>query len=177
MRKSVKYTIAFVAVLLMRLLPFRAPNIEPIMAVSMPFGKAYGPLLAFIFGAGSIVIYDSVTAGIGVWTLVTALAYGMVGIGASFFFKNRKGRANYVKYAIIATILYDAFTGLTLGPLFFGQSFMGALIGQIPFTALHLLGNVAFAIVLSPVIEMWLAKERKESKLSIPVLVSKLRRV
>jgi len=173
MTKSAKYTIAFIAVLLMRLLPFRAPNIEPIMAVSMPFGKAYGPLLSFLFGAGSIVIYDSITAGIVVWTLITALAYGMVGVGASIFFKNRKGRTNYVKYAIVATILYDAVTGLTLGPLFFGQPFMGALIGQIPFTALHLLGNVAFAIVLSPVIEMWLAKEHKESKIivEVPVLV------
>jgi len=130
--------------------------------------------MAFIFEAQSIVLYDFFTSGIGVWTLVTAVCYGLVGLGASIFFKNRTGRANYVKYAIIATVLYDVATGLTIGPIFFGQSFMGAVIGQIPFTALHLLGNVAFAIVLSPVIEMWASKE---SSASIPVFASTLKKV
>ena len=162
MKNWTKYTIAFLVALGIRLLPFRAPNIEPIMAMQMPLAKKYGAILAFFFGFGSIVIYDIFTSGIGVWTLVTALAYGFVGLGARWFFKNKTSRGRYVGYAIMATILYDAVTGLTLGPLFFGQTFMGALIGQVPFTALHLLGNVSFAIILSPVIEMWLMKEDKK---------------
>ncbi len=160
MKKNwIKYTIAFLLTLVVRLLPFRAPNLEPIMATQMPFAKKYGLISAFIFGALSITIYDSLTAGIGVWTLITALAYGLVGVGASFYFQNRSGWKSYAKYAIFATLLYDAVTGLTLGPLLFGQSFMGAFVGQIPFTAIHLLGNVSFAIVLSPVIERWIVKE------------------
>lgn len=161
-----KYIITFVVILALRLVPFRAPNVEPIMAAQMPFGKLYGKLAAFVFGALSIVIYDSLTSGIGVWTGITALSYGLVGVGATIYFKNRSGWRNYALYAVIATVLYDAATGLTLGPLFFGQSFLGAVVGQIPFTALHLLGNVSFAIVLSPVIEMWISKE---SKVATPV--------
>lgn len=167
-----KYIFAFTIVLLVRLIPMRAPNIEPILAVQAQFGRVYGGMAAFIFGALSILIYDSFTSGIGMWTAITALAYGLLGFGASVFFKNRTGRKNYVKYAIIATIAYDAITGLSIGPIFFGQSFVGALIGQIPFTALHLLGNIAFAIVLSPIIEMWATKE---SKVDVPVLVPKLK--
>ncbi len=140
----------------MRLLPFRAPNVEPIMAVIMPLGKTSGKIMAFAFGFLSIVLFDSITSGIGIWTLVTAVAYGLLGIGASYFFKNRTGWMSYASYAVVATIFYDAITGLTIGPLFFNQSFMGSLIGQIPFTVLHLLSNVSFAIVLSPVIEKWL---------------------
>lgn len=155
MKSWIKYVIAFIVVLLLRLVPFRAPNIEPILAAQMPFGKVYGKLPAFLFGALSIVVYDSLTSGLGVWTAITAFAYGLVGIGAGYYFKNRAGWRNYTFYAIIATILYDAVTGLTLGPLFFGQTFTGALIGQIPFTAMHLFGNVIFAIVLSPAIEAW----------------------
>jgi len=151
-----KYTIAFISVLLFRLIPFRAPNVEPIMASIMPLGKVYGSILSFIFGFLSIVIYDSVTSGIGVWTIVTAVAYGLLGLGASYYFKNRSGWKSYASYAVIATILYDAITGLTIGPLFFHQSFIVSLVGQIPFTILHLLGNVSFAIVLSPVIERWM---------------------
>jgi len=163
MKKNwLKYTIMFISVLIFRLVPFRAPNLEPIMAVIMPLGKVYGDIMSFIFGVLSIIIYDSVTSGIGVWTLITAVAYGLVGYGAFWYFKNRSGWKNYALYAIIATIIYDAVTGLTLGPLFFEQSFMLALVGQIPFTAIHLLGNVSFAIVLSPLIERFLVKESKK---------------
>lgn len=158
MKKWIKYTIAFVSVIAFRLMPFRAPNVEPIMTVLMPFGKVYGGIMTFIFGFLSIALYDTVTSGFGIWTLVTAVAYGFVGLGARYFFKNRTGWKSYASYAFIVTILYDAVTGLTIGPLFFHQSFLVSVVGQIPFTALHLLGNVSFAIILSPLIERWLVK-------------------
>jgi hypothetical protein len=162
MNKKFKYIIAFLSVFLFRLIPFRAPNLEPIMATIMPLGKSYGKVMAFGFGFLSIVLFDSITSGIGIWTLITALAYGLLGLGASYYFKNRSGWKSYASYAVFATIFYDAITGLTIGPLFFHQSFMVSLVGQIPFTLIHLLGNVSFAIVLSPVIEKWLvAKEEK----------------
>lgn len=163
MKKNwIKYTITFISVMAIRLVPFRAPNVEPVMTAIMPFGKVYGGIASFIFGFFSIVIYDSVTSGLGIWTLVTALAYGGLGLGAHYFFKNRSGWKNYAMYAAVATIIYDAVTGLTVGPIYFHQSFMVSLVGQIPFTMMHLLGNVSFAIVLSPVIEKWAAKERVE---------------
>ena len=160
-KKWLKTTIMFISILIFRLIPFRAPNVEPIMAVIMPFSKVYGALMSFIFGILSIVVYDSVTSGFGVWTVLTALAYGLVGVGAYWYFKNKSGWKNYALYAILATIIYDALTGLTLGPLFFGQTFTTAFLGQIPFTIIHLLGNVSFAIVLSPAIEKWLVKEKR----------------
>lgn len=161
MKKWIKYTIAFFAVLIIRLIPIRAPNLEPIMAFQMPFSKKYNILMSFMFGFLSIVIFDSLTSGFGM-TLITAIAYGFVGLGSYFYFKNRSGWKNYALYAVIATIFYDALTGLTIGPLFFHQSFMVSLVGQIPFTIFHLLGNVSFAIVLSPVIERWIVAPQKE---------------
>jgi len=162
-----KYITLFIVALVIRLLPFRAPNLEPIMAIQMPFAKVYGGLYAFIFGFMSIVIYDSLTAGIGVWTWITAIAYGFVGLGARFYFKNRSGWKNYAIYAVVGTISFDALTGLTLGPIFFGQTFTVALLGQIPFTVIHLLGNVSFAIVLSPVIAKWITESKT---VTIPVM-------
>lgn len=157
MKKNwLKYAIGFLTVLVIRLIPFRAPNLEPIMAFQMPFSKKYGVLASFLFGSLSIAIYDLFTSGWGIWTLITAFIYGLIGLGSYFYFKNRSGWKTYASYAIIATIFYDILTGLTIGPLFFHQSFLVSLVGQIPFTALHLLGNVSFAIVLSPVIEKWL---------------------
>ena len=172
MKNWTKYIITFLTVFLIRLLPFRAPNVEPIMAVIMPMGKVYSKIMAFAFGFLSIVIFDSITSGIGIWTLITGLAYGSLGLGASYFFKNHSGWKNYVFYALVGTIFYDVITGLTIGPLFFHQSFMVSLVGQIPFTLLHLLGNVSFAIVLSPVIEKWITQPEKSR-----VLISGIVRV
>lgn len=175
MKNWSKYIIAFLAVLLIRLIPYRAPNLEPMMTTIMPLGKRYGIIMSFIFGALSIIVYDLITSGWGIWTLITALSYGLVGIGASFYFKNRSGAMNYVLYAIIATIVYDAITGLTIGPLFFHQSFMISLVGQIPFTILHLLGNVSFAIVLSPAIEYWVTKNAVDiGKIELRTLKEKI---
>lgn len=172
MNKKFKYIIAFLSVFLFRLIPFRAPNLEPIMATIMPLGKSYGKVMAFGFGFLSIVLFDSITSGIGIWTLITALAYGLLGLGASYYFKNRSGWKSYASYAVFATIFYDAITGLTIGPLFFHQSFMVSLVGQIPFTLIHLLGNVSFAIVLSPVIEKWLVTKEEKVIAKNVVLVS-----
>lgn len=160
MKNWSKYIILFLSVLAIRLVPFRAPNLEPVMASIMPIGKKYGILLTFLFGFLSVGIYDLITSGLGIWTLITALAYGFVGTGAYFFLKNRSGRISYVTYSIIATIIYDAITGLTLGPIFWGQSFSVAFAGQISFTMIHLLGNVSFAILLSPLIERWLVRKK-----------------
>ncbi len=163
MKKNwLKYIAVFISVIAFRLIPFRAPNVEPIMAVIMPFSKAYGGLMAFAFGFLSIVLFDSITSGVGIWTLITGLSYGTLGLGAQYYFKKRSGWKSYAIYAIVATIIYDVATGLTIGPLFFHQSFMVSLVGQIPFTLLHLLGNVSFAIVLSPAIERWIVKEEKK---------------
>jgi uncharacterized membrane protein len=111
------------------------------------------------------------TSGIGLWTFITGITYGLVGLFSYWVLKNKSGWKSYASYAVIATIAYDAITGLIPGPLFYGQPFMVALIGQIPFTAMHLLGNVSFAILLSPLLERWLKKE------SLIHLTSSIKRV
>lgn len=160
MKNLFKYIIIFLSAFLFRLIPFRAPNLEPIMATLMPISKKNNLLMSFLFGFLSITLFDFATYSLGVWTLVTGVAYGLVGISSYFYFKKYlNSRLNYVLFSILATILYDMVTGLTIGPIVFGQSFMSAVIGQIPFTMIHLLGNVSFAMIISPVIDMFLVKE------------------
>ena len=152
-----KYAVVFLGVMLVRLLPFRAPNVEPLLSAVMPMTKRFGMLEGAAFAVLSIVLYDALTAGLGIWTAVTALAYAGIAIGAHFFFARRKpSRGNFVQYSIISVLVYDAVTGLTVGPLAFGQSLSAAMLGQIPFTVLHLIGAVLFAAVVSPVLYRWL---------------------
>ena len=156
MSTSLKIIISWSAIFLFRLLPFRPPNFEPMMAALMPFSKRLSAPVSFLFGFLGIIFYDAVTSGWGEWTWVTAFAYGFVGIGSHFFFKNHDASIrNFVGFGIVGTLFYDAITGLTIGPVFHGQSFAAALVGQIPFTLMHLFGTVVFAVVLSPALYRW----------------------
>lgn len=159
---SIKYILGWLVIFAIRLIPFRPPNIEPILATMMPFSKKFGWLGTFMFGFLSIAIFDVITDKTGLWTVVTGVAYGLVGIGSYAYFKNRKSDAlNYVIYGIIGTIVYDALTGLTIGPIFWGQTFSSALIGQIPFTINHLIGNIILSALVSPAIYKWVVVNEK----------------
>ncbi len=158
-----KFSIGLFVCLVVRLIPFRAPNVEPILTASMPFSKAYGAIAGFFFGVLSILMYDLMTSTIGTWTILTSLSYGFIGVASHYYFKNRQGtRSQFVGFAVLATLFFDATTGLLTGPIFFDQPFMVALVGQIPFTALHLAGNITFAALLSPWIYHFLVRKRVE---------------
>lgn len=172
-KNYLKYVLALAMCLLVRVLPLRAPNIEPIMATLMPMSRAYGALLGFSFGVFSIFIYDLATGTLGVHSLFTGGAYGVVGMWSAIYFKNFKDKKltglDYAKFAVIGTLFFDVMTGLTVGPIFFNQPFLQALYGQIPFTALHLVGNVVFAYVLSPGIYNILIKKKEKESL-VPLI-------
>ena len=160
-KNYLKVVLVFTLCLLARLIPFRMPNIEPILAATMPVGRAHGAFISFSFAVFSILLYDLITSTLGVQTLFTALAYGIIALWSLSYFKKREGTAlDYARFAIMGTLVYDALTGLTVGPLFFHQSFIGSLLGQIPFTAFHLIGNVTFALILSPAIYNFMIRKK-----------------
>ena len=155
---SLKFLIGWTAVFLFRLIPFRPPNFEPMLSVVMPFSKRYGPVGSFLFGFLGIVLYDAITSGWGSWTWVTAICYGLLGVGAHYFFRNREASVkNFLVFGIPGTILYDAATML-IGPIFNAQPLAAALVGQIPFTLMHVLGTTVFTILLSPALYHWVVQ-------------------
>ena len=160
-----KFSLALVLCLLVRLIPFRAPNIEPILATIMPTSRAYGAFFSFSFAILSVLLYDILTNTLGMQTFFTAGAFGVLGLWSANYFKNREAnKSNFVRFAIIGTLFFDATTGLVVGPMFFNQTFTSALVGQIPFTALHLAGNIAFAFILSPAIYKFMIKKKEKGK-------------
>jgi len=157
-----KFIIGWVIVFAIRMVPFRPANVEPVLATQMPFSKRYGMIAGFVFAFLNILVYDAFTSGVGSWTWLVAITYGAIGVLAGWWFSKRKGNvANYALFAIVATLLFDLITGVLAGPLLFGQSFMSAFVGQIPFTLRHLIGNTIFAAVASPLIDRWVVKNKK----------------
>lgn len=155
LQENSKIFIIFIGILLFRLLPLRAPNLEPMMASIMPIGRKYGSIFTFFFAVIGMVLYDLLTNA-GSWTYTTAIAYGVVALVTPFYFKKYEASpTNFAIFAFVATIFYDLVTGVLVAPLI-GQSVLTALALQIPFTALHLAGNIGFALTLSPLINRWL---------------------
>ena len=126
MNAGLKYLIGWTAVFLFRLIPFRPPNFEPMLATVMPFSKRFGVAGSFLFGFLGIVLYDAITSGWGSWTWATALCYGLLGVAAHYYFRNRDASVkNFLVFGIPATILYDAVT-MFIAPIFNGQPLTSA---------------------------------------------------
>ncbi|MEM3555887.1 MAG: ECF transporter S component [Candidatus Micrarchaeia archaeon] len=160
-RNSAKYVIALLFCAFFRILP-RPPNVEPVMTATMPFAKEFGGWAGFFFAAFSIVIFDFLSGRVGYWTVYTSLAYGLVGYAAWLWLSKKKevkGR-DYAKFAFLSTIFYDAVTALAFG-IQFGQSLEVTLLGQIPFTFYHLLGNVSMGYLISPLLHKWVIANPK----------------
>ena len=106
-----------------------------------------------------MVLYDFVTGHVGLWTWTTSITYGIVGVFSAIYFKKFKAKtSNFVIFAIIGTVFFDLVTGVLIAP-FIGQSILNASFMQIPFTILHLAGNIGFAVMLSPVLNKWFLSE------------------
>lgn len=150
-----KLGIIFIGCLLFRLIPFRAPNLEPIMATLIPISRKYTLLTTMIFAFVSMVLYDFITGHVGLWTWVTAGAYSLVAFSAFFYFQKFQSRAfNLVIFTFFSTVVFDLITGVLIAP-FFGVNMLTALMLQIPFTLIHLLGNIGFALTLTPILNNW----------------------
>lgn len=127
------------------------------MASIMPLGRKYGAWAGFAFGFLSILVYDLMT-NFGSWTWIAGIAYGLVGAASSLYFSGNSKHSvlNFAVFAFFSTIVFDLITGVFFAPLW-GQAMWSAFILQIPFTALHLAGNIGFTVTLSPLLDKWLA--------------------
>jgi hypothetical protein len=159
MKQRILLMVGFVGATLFRLIPFRPPNMEPLLSIMMPFSKKVGAFELAIFGFLSIVLHDSLTVGIGSHTWSAGGIYAVLGLVSCTYFKNRAfSSTSFTTFSVASILFFDIMTGVVLGPIISGGSFVVAFVGQIPFTALHLMGGVFFALTLSPLIEKALAK-------------------
>jgi uncharacterized membrane protein len=157
-----KYIIGFGVCVLIRLIPFRPPNVEPVTGTMLPFSKKWGWLSGALFGALSMILFDFITGKVGTWTWVTAGMMGLVGAASGLYLNKKESKIRYyVGVSIIATLIYDFVTGPIMSSLIWKMPFMLALIGQLPFTLYHLIGNITFAITLSPLLYKWVIANKQ----------------
>jgi hypothetical protein len=136
----------------------------------MPFAKRQGAVSSVLIAALSMILYDLVTSGFTQWTVVTTVTYSLIALVAPLFLRPSRGLLWYAGYAIVATIFYDAVTGVAAGAVLFGMSWKQGFIGQIPFTINHLIGNVLLSVSLSPLLEWMLAKSERWNPAALRVV-------
>ena len=123
------------------------------MASTLPFARSHGKLAGFAFAFLSMLLLDGVQGRLGLWTLYTAVVYGVVGYAAAAYLQNRVkiSRWRYASFAVVGTLFYDVITAFLFG-LQFQMPWPVVIAGQIPFTLYHLLGNVFLCAFVSPLL-------------------------
>jgi hypothetical protein len=135
----VVFGVGLVVASLLRLAHF-FPNNDPIMAVVLPYARRRRQWMAIGFPVVAMVFFDLLSAKIGVWTVVTAATYGLLGWLFSMFYARDKARRGlralltYVGLGAAGVLIFDFVTGPIMSSLLFGMTFQQALVGQIPFT-------------------------------------------
>ncbi|MFH0835841.1 MAG: hypothetical protein V1834_01635 [Candidatus Micrarchaeota archaeon] len=113
-----------------------------------PFLKRkYGFLLGIILYA----LVDITMSRVGIWTLTSAFAWGLAG----WWMATRQPSGSFKTFlgmSVAGTLLFDFVSGPIFGSWLWRMPFEVALIGQIPFTMSHLIGNVVVTGIFAPII-------------------------
>jgi len=150
----VKYALSMLFCNAYRLLRI-IPNNDPIMGCMLPFSRQDKWWQGALFALVTMVSFDLMTSGIGIWTLVTAGTYAALGLAFHFTYKriSKVKLRHYLGSGIIGVLAFDFITGVLFGPAMFGMTFTQAFLGQLPFTAMHLLTATAFILIITPALD------------------------
>jgi uncharacterized membrane protein YuzA (DUF378 family) len=131
------------------------PNNDPIMSMALPYSRRSSALTSFVFPLITMVSFDFVTNLLGSWTLVTAITYGLIGLIFHYYLKGKDkvGMKTYLGCGVLGVLGFDFVTGVLATPIMFGMTVQAAFMGQIPFTAMHLLTTCAFILVVTPLLD------------------------
>jgi len=131
------------------------PNNDPIMGVLLPYAKQQKWWVAPLFAFLTMASFDIVTFKVGIWTFVTSSTYAGLGILFHFCYRRLKkvGLKEYLGSGVVGVLIFDFITGPIMSSWLFHIPFSAALIGQIPFTLLHLASVSAFILILTPLLD------------------------
>lgn len=171
-----KLIVSLVIANLIRLLKI-IPNNDPVMSMALPFSRRSPAITSFLFPLITMASFDLVTNELGPWTVVTSLTYGFLGLAFHYLLKERKKVeiGTYLGFGVVGVLVFDFVTGVVATPFLFPpMTFEQALIGQIPFTLLHLITSSAFIVAVTPLLDKEVLANKQLSDSRVAMLFSKL---
>ena len=79
------------------------------------------------------------------------MPYGLIGYAAGLLLTSKSGRLKMAAFAVVGTLVFDVITMVAFA-IQFGTPLPIAAAAQVPFTLLHLAGNVVLVLVVSPLL-------------------------
>lgn len=128
------------------------PYFKPVVALTVITGIYLGGEAGFLVGAMAAVI-SNFYFGQGPWTPFQMLAWGMIGLVAGFMGEVlKKGRIPLAVYGFFSGLFFsfvmDVWTVLWYNKTMDWNLYVGALVTAIPFTAIYVISNVFYLMIL-----------------------------
>lgn len=128
------------------------PSFKPVTAIVIITGAACGMQAGFITGAVSAIV-SNVMFGQGPWTPFQMLSWGLIGLLAGLIMHRRRGGpVTLIIAGIIGGVLYsllmDVWTVLSLDGEFNFVRYGAVLLTALPTTAVYMISNCVFLLVL-----------------------------
>jgi len=125
---------------------------------------------AAIFAFVAMFVFDYFTSGIGVWTWVTAITYAGLAVLFGLLFKRIKQVkfVHYIGATTIGVLIFDLITGPGLSTIIFHQPLLITILGQIPFTLMHLASAVTYTFFFVPLLDPAVRHEDFFAKIIAP---------
>jgi len=137
------------------------PSVEPIIPIAIATGLALGVREGFALGGSAYIISNFFVWGLqGPWTIFQALGAAIPGAAAGLVGKTKKPSSrDIIVLSVLGTIFFEIvmnfsgslmgiglFTGLIGLPLYF--------LTSLPFSTVHIVSNIAFAKLCSPILKL-----------------------
>ena len=148
-------------------IPFAAlPNIKPCTFLIIVAGLVFGSFAGAMVGSMTAAV-SNIFFGQGPWTAWEMVAWAMVGIVAGYLGKRMKNITvmDVVLLGIVLGMAYNTLMDFSSWITFYKSDpnlFVPTFVAGLPFGALHIIGNVIFALVLGkPVLAMFQRFQRR----------------
>lgn len=129
------------------------PFFKPVTAITIITAIYFGSEAGFITGAMTALI-SNFYFGQGPWTPFQMFAWGMLGFFAGVFARTLiKNRLFLLGYGVLAGVVYslilDVFSALWQDNTFLLSRYVAMLISSLPMTAIYVISNVIFLLILA----------------------------
>lgn len=123
-------------------------NLDLVWGMQLLLAQIFGPIALGLWSATTILGGDLLADNWGAWSIITSISYFLVSCLTSALVKTKNySFINSLIFTVLVTIFYDLLTAST-GPLFFEQAWLVMLIGQVPFSLVHMVSNCASASLI-----------------------------
>ena len=148
-------------------IPFAAlPNIKPCTFLIIVTGLVFGPLAGAMVGAITAAV-SNMFFGQGPWTAWEMVAWGMVGLASGYIGSKMKEITvkDIIILGIVLGMAYNTLMDFSSWITFYRSDpnlFIPTFVAGLPFGALHVFGNVVFAMILGkPVLMLFQRFKRR----------------